>query len=75
MVVETDGKLGNLPVNWPKSGGPFQNGFITCFRCVCVQTITLHHFQYKEVRYYVLNSVLDYLMPSRRKQADGDVIH
>ena len=31
VVVETDGKLGNLPVNWPKLWGPFQNGLSPVF--------------------------------------------
>ena len=33
----------------------------TYFRCVCVRNVILHYFRYKEVRYYVLNYVLDYL--------------
>jgi len=44
--------FGNLPVKWPKLLQPFQNFFITFFRCVCVPNVILHHFRYKEVRYF-----------------------
>ena len=45
--------IGNLPVNWPKLLGPFRNGFTNFFRCVYVQNVILHHFWYKEIRYYI----------------------
>ena len=36
---------GNLPVNWPKLLGPFQNDFTMFFRCICVWNVILHHFR------------------------------
>ena len=51
---------GNLPVNWPKLIGPFQNIFYTFFRCVyhticleCQSTLQSWTW-YKEVRYIFL---------------------
>jgi len=34
-------------------------GLLTFYRCVCIRNVILHHFRYKEVRYYFFNYVLE----------------
>ena len=50
---------GNLPVNWPKLLGPFQNSFTTFCDVYNVRSVMLHHFLYKEVVYYFFSCVLE----------------
>ena len=60
--------VGNLPVNWPKLLGPFQNGFTNFFDVfTSVWNVILHHFWYKEVRYNCFGVLESNLMPSSRR--------